>query len=683
MDTLLRRVKELAITQPDKEAVIFKKETVTYGQLYSRIKKAAAILSKYGVKRGDRVLFTALSKPETIVTYLGIQFIGGVVVYIDKNATPENAASIYEETTAALFLTDKPMKGFEERCTVRSLRELYAGTAEESDTAAMSDEEYELPAGSDPAEMLFTTGTTGKPKGVILSYKAVFSILSHTAEGIGIREDERVLIPLPLNHSYALRVLRAVLYRGATVILQNGFTFAKEMENNIVEHHCSALITVPASLELTRNQMQEKFVEIIGTLRYVEVGAGSLTIHQRKEFTQLLSNTQIFNTWGSSETGGALFTPVTEVVKDPVKVAAIGKPLPDVEVHVIDADGSVIEHSDHDHPGRLAIKGDMIMSGYWGREDLTKEAIVDGWLYTNDLVYTDAEGYVYMLGRVDDIINVGGEKVSPIEVENIASECPGIKECACIGVDDPNEVLGQIPALFMAVDSTYTEEGLKNFLAGKMERYKLPQEYVIIPELPRNRMKKIDRKAMRKMWAERGKAEELMNPVVEAILSRHSIRKFTDQPISDELLKLLLKAGYHAPSGHNMQTWQFTVVRDREKIERLKTATQEAAKANKVHCYGFNNPTTVILVSNDKRNADGCQDASCAAENILLAAHACGLGAAWINALMTLRDASPVKEVLDEYGVPARHTVWSMIALGYPAEEPKLLAKKETVVKYV
>ena len=113
---------------------------------------------------------------------------------------------------------------------------------------------------------------------------------------------------------------------------------------------------------------------------------------------------------------------------------------------------------------------------------------------TNDLVYMDEEQYVYMLGRADDIINVGGEKVSPIEVENIASEYPAMKECACIGVSDPNEVLGQIPVLFVVKDAGYSEDDLKVFLAAHMERFKIPQEFVSVPELPRNRMKKLDRK---------------------------------------------------------------------------------------------------------------------------------------------------------------------------------------------
>ena len=476
--------------------------------------------------------------------------------------------------------------------------------------------------------------------------------------------------------------MRAAFWQGCTVVLQNGFTFARDMEKNIRELGCTGMVIVPASFELTRSQMQGKFSEIVGQLRYIEVGAGSLSVRQRKDFTKLLPNTKLNNTWGSSETGGALFTNVNLVSEDPVKVAAIGKPLGCLEIKALGPDGQALEHTDMEHPGRLALKGDMVMSGYWNRPEATADALRDGWLVTNDLVYMDEEQYVYMLGRADDIINVGGEKVSPIEVENIASEYPAMKECACIGVSDPNEVLGQIPVLFVVKDAGYSEDDLKVFLAAHMERFKIPQEFVSVPELPRNRMKKLDRKEMRRLWDQRGQEQELTNPVIEALLTRRSIRNFTDQKIERDMLEMILKAGYYAPTGHNLQTWQFTVVEDEGRIRRLKEAAQESAKAEKVYCYGFNNPSCLILVSNDNRNYNGCQDASCAAENMLLAAHSYGLGACWLNVLRTLRNTEPVKEVLDEFGVPENHTVWSMIALGYPAEEGKLLARKEEVVHF-
>lgn len=681
MDTLVNRIGELAASQPEKLAVAFKTEQVTYGQLFAKAVQIAEQLEKLGVEKGDRVCFTAVSKPEMVAVYLGIQLRGGIAVFLDKNSTAENMAMIYEDSQSKLLLTDKPMKTYAEKCNLFSMKKLYAECALEEIPAENRDLYRIHPAEEDVAELLFTTGTTGKPKGVILSYKAVYHILSNTIEGIGIREDERILLPLPLNHSYALRVLRAALYRGATVVLQNGFTFAKEVEKNITMYDCTALVAVPASYEVMKSQMQDNFVRILKNLRYMEFGAGSLSIRQRKEIVRLLPGVQIFNTWGSSETGGAIFCNVNEAVKSEKKVGMLGKCRPSMQMKVIDLDGNTIQ-SDEKHPGKMVLKGDMQMSGYWGMPEMTTKTLVDGWLLTGDLVYQDEDGDIFMLGRADDIINVGGEKVAPIDVENVACQYEDVKECACIGVEDPDGILGQVPVLFLAAENGYKEADLQKYMAEHAERYKLPYKYIVLEELPRNRMQKLDRKALRRIWDSQG-TENLMNPVMQAILSRHSIRKFTDQEIPEEVLKMILKAGYHAPSGHNMQSWRFTVLTKESDILTLKESAKTAAAEQKVNFYGWENPKVLILVSNDNRNPDGCQDASCAAENMMLAAGSYGLGSVWLNPLMTLRNVSPVKEVLDSYGIPERHTVWASVAIGYPVADGAALAKRENVVRFV
>lgn len=681
-DTLVNRILFWAESRPNKLAAAFKKDRLTYGKLAEKMRYIAACLGRMGIHKGDHVLFSAVSRPEMAAVYLGIQYCGGVAVFLDKNATPEYTALLYRESSAVLLLTDRPMKEYGSVCRIYSLKAIYNTKPDGAEGVASLEAFYTMPEESVLAELLFTTGTTGRPKGVMLTYKAVYHILKNTIEGIGIGEEERVLLPLPLNHSFALRVLRAVLYRGGSVIFQNGFTFAKEIENNLDEYQCTGLAVVPASIETISRQMQGRFAEIMGRFRYIEVSAGSLTVEQRKRLTKQLPDTMIYNTWGSSESGGALFLNVTEAVSDPEKVSSLGKPPSCVQLKILDETGNAIS-GDRSHPGRMAIKGDMQMSGYWGQGELTAETIKDGWLLTGDMAYLDEDGYVYMLGRADDIINVGGEKVSPVEIENIAGEYPYIRECACIGAPDPEGILGFVPVLFVVVKGNgYSEDDLQVFLKGRMERYKLPAKYISVQEIPRNQLRKIDRKKLREMWELKG-SESLMNPVMQAILTRRSIRRFQERAIPREILDMILRAGYYAPSGHNMQTWQFTVVEDREKIVRLKEAALKAAKVHHVYCYGFENPACIVIISNDERNRDGCQDASCAAENIFLAAHSYGIGSVWLNMLMTLREKEPVKQILDEFGIPNNHVVWCMAALGYPLEEGVLLAKREDVVHFI
>ncbi|MCD8082227.1 MAG: nitroreductase family protein [Clostridiales bacterium] len=185
------------------------------------------------------------------------------------------------------------------------------------------------------------------------------------------------------------------------------------------------------------------------------------------------------------------------------------------------------------------------------------------------------------------------------------------------------------------------------------------------------------------MWGDQESGIPTINPVIQAILTRRSIRKFTEQPIARELLDIILQAGYYAPTGHNMQTWRFSVIQNPEKIAFLKETVKAVATEKRVPFYGFQKPPCLVLISNDKRNPDGCQDCSCAAENIFLAAHSLGIGSVWLNPLMTLCDEPPIRDLLTSYGIPENHRVWCMAALGYPAGEGTLLAKKKNVVTYV
>ncbi|MBQ2305228.1 MAG: acyl--CoA ligase [Firmicutes bacterium] len=495
-DTLNARIGQLAEQHPHKLAIAFKSERLSYAELRQRVLRGARILTDLGVKRGDRVMFSAVSKPEMAVTYLAIQYVGAAAVFADKAGTPENLAFIYEDTGAVLLITDKNMKEFADGCNTYSLKTFYEGTQE--DPADGQIPEYMFPEGTDLADMIYTSGTTGRPKGVMLSYRAVFNILMNTWEGVGMREDDRVLIPLPLHHSFALREMRAALYHGATVILQNGFTFAKEIENNIAEFGCTGIILVPATVGTVEKQMQERFPEIMRSFRYIEVGAGSLSIAQKLRLSSELPDTRIVNTWGSSETGGAIFLDVHRVAGDPDKISSIGVPVTNVEVKTLDSEGRDLVSS-REVPGRMALKGGMEMSGYWHRPELNEETFRDGWLLTSDMVYIE-DGYVFMLGRIDDIINVGGEKVSPVEVENIASQFEDMDECACVGVPDKEGILGSVPVLFVVEKRSFEDKDLTRFLSGRMEKYKLPAHYVRIPELPRNAMKKVNRRALREIW---------------------------------------------------------------------------------------------------------------------------------------------------------------------------------------
>ena len=494
MVSLVERIIQFAENNYNKPAIIYKNEVLSYVSLAKKIKSAGILLKQYGVKKDDRVLLTAITSPCMVVAYLAIQYCGGIVVFLDVNNTDKSTYDIYCRTNAVLFLTEKNRQKIENIPNIMSIKELC------NDEADITDIEYIVSDEDDMAEILFTTGTTGKPKGVVHTYKSVNSILMNTIKGTGMLSNDSVLLPLPLGHSLALRVLRAALYQGASIILQNGFAFVNDIERNQKRFSCTALVAVPVVMEMLYQKLGEKFSEVLGRFRYIEVGAGSLSIVQRKKFSKLLPNTIIYNTWGSSETGGVFFLNISDALHKDDRLGTLGKPLPNIQLQVIDDCGEVIDSS-YNNLGRMALKGDMIMCGYWNDPDLTEQTINDGWVITNDIVYQDQEGYLYMLGRSDDIVKVRGENVSTIEIENIAGQFDGILECACIGVDDLDFFGGQSLVLFFVVSSiNFEEKKLYNFLFNSIERYKVPMRFVSLRKIPRNKMGKIDRRKLKAIW---------------------------------------------------------------------------------------------------------------------------------------------------------------------------------------
>ncbi|MDO4321661.1 MAG: class I adenylate-forming enzyme family protein [Lachnospiraceae bacterium] len=497
--TIVQAVLAHGAQTPDRMAIGCEQNRITYAQLCGQVKcMAAKLAEEYEAEKGDFIMLQGVSRPDYVVAWLAIQYLGAVSIPTDKIAKEENILDVYRYSQAKFLLTDAPVEAEDVKCI--SLQECYEDAVKAAASGHVPELPYTAPEKSAVSEILFTTGTTGKPKGTMLTIGNIYAIIHNMQQGIGIQEDERILIPLPLNHSLGMRSLRAGLYLGGSVVLQEGFAFAKTISDNISEFQCTAMVCVPTSMELMYRQMRRHFSKIMGQLRYIEVGAGSLGYDMKKKLSAELPDTRVVNTWGSTESGGAIFLNLSLHQE---KLTALGKPLDSVEVKIVDKEGNDITGTarDIDTAGRMILRGDMQMAGYFRMPEATAETLVNGWLYTNDIVYMDEDGFVYMLGRADDIINVGGEKVSPIEVENIAQEFEEIRECACIGVKD--ESLGQIPALFVVPEQgEFHQAQLLRFMADRVEKYKLPQRFVLLDALPRNRMQKLNRRELHRIWQE-------------------------------------------------------------------------------------------------------------------------------------------------------------------------------------
>lgn len=366
--TIVEAVLAYAEKDSDKLAVCFKEERLTYGNLAEYISSAAFILQNtFHITNGDKVMVSALSKPEFVVAMLGIQFLGATVIPIDKSLPEKSIEKMYNFVQPDLFLTDSRVN--QNIVKRESLKKFYEDLKSQIRTNKM---EYCLPPEDSIAEVIFTTGTTGEPKGAMLSYKNIFAGTINTRDGVGRNRDNVELIPLPLNHSFGLRVLRTLLYVGATAILQNGFMFIKETKTNLRSYECNGMCIVPASMEKLQKNLGEEFADIFGQLKYIEVGAGSLSVVSKQRTLELLKNTTLFNVWGSSETGGVIFLNVS---KYPEHIASLGQVAEGVEMEFCRLDGKFASGDTVENAGKMILKGDMNMQGYMNMPEATDKAI--------------------------------------------------------------------------------------------------------------------------------------------------------------------------------------------------------------------------------------------------------------------------------------------------------------------
>lgn len=672
MNTLVQLVRRQAESRPEHPAVIYRGECLTYGKLYESAARMTALLRSMGLQPGDRVMLEAVPKPIFVAAFLAVQAVGAVTIPVARAEKRHVLDYITELTGARLYLHASAVRDF---CVTAvpyhdMERAMVQAPLEE---AAPVDETTLL-------ELIFTTGSTGRPKGAMHTAGALWCNIKNTRDGIGMRESDVVLIPLPLNHSFALRVLRSAFAVGATVVLQNSAVSVKETAENIRQFHCTAAISVSVAMETMLHAVGEEQVKrIFGGLRYIEFSAGAVSVPLRKRLLDLLPNTEIHNTWGSSESGGCLFLHVS---KRTDKITSAGRPLDGIEVGIVGADGELMDGVGPDTVGRLALRGGMQMSGYYGQEELTRETLRDGWMLVNDLVWRDADGYLYMVGRADDIINVGGEKVAPREIEEQVMQSGWLTECMVLGVEDKKGSMGQVPALFyVAKDANHpvSADELKMYLSRELPQHKVPQEYISLSAIPRNAMGKPDRKALKCDW----EIQSSTNETIETIFQRRSIRKFQDKAVPAQMVSVLVECAKAAPSGKNLKTRRFTVIQDAGEIAAFKQVIHEATAKNNLPLNGFENPPLLILISNDRRNQDGIQDAAVSAENIMLAATSLGLGSVWLNALMTLCDEQTIRAKLEEYHIPRNHIVWAMMAIGWPTAPGTAPEQRGNEVYYV
>lgn len=478
MNSIAETIQSHALAQPDKVAVIAEDRTVNYSQLWTLIKAAAQGLTQKGVKPGDRVVVESAHTVEFVACCYGIHLAGGVHVPIENHCPATRSGEIAAELSASLLLCgDRP---------------LHAIGVSMDDPAQVSDETIVFPGRDTLAEILFTTGTTGKSKGVMVTHDAQMNMAQSCNAVLDYAADNLWLIPTPMNHAAGLRKTHMSMVKGSAVLLLSGFTDLRKLFDKLDGYPVTSIYLPPSAVQYILSLVPDAFEKYSGQLDFLYSSAAAMPQVVKETLRAQLPDTRMFDAYGGSETGAVCYMDFNKMID---KQGAVGKPNPGVEIFITDENHRVIQSS-ADNPGIIAIKSNTLMAGYWGEPELTAATLQNGVIYMSDMGYIGEDGYLYLKGRLGDVINVGGYKVAPIEVEDAALRLPMIAACACVPYTGRGS--GLCVKLFVCLKDGYTfdKKEIASRLGDVLEAYKVPKFYEQIDAIPMTYNGKIDRKKL-------------------------------------------------------------------------------------------------------------------------------------------------------------------------------------------
>ncbi|MEX2126168.1 MAG: class I adenylate-forming enzyme family protein [Woeseia sp.] len=471
----------------DKAAIISGDQVLTYGELGTRVTRSAAVLeNRFKVKPGDRVILLTDSSSDFIATYLAVHSLGGVCAPFSSDIADDRLSRVVQRLSPRIVVSETLRAGVQNHVRYSELTDIHTTSASTGVPGVSIDQ---------TADILFTTGTTARSKGVVLSHRAVATASAHINAFIGTRADDVEVLSLLLGHSFGLGRMRCVLSIGATLVLAPGIVNAAKITNALLVHRATGFASVPAGIAILLSDEGSSLSQFAGQLKYIEIGSSTMPLERKLRLMRLLPNTRICMHYGLTEASRSAYISFHD---EKTKLDSIGRPSPGVEMRIVDRSGDA---ADVGAEGHIEVRGDHLMTEYWQDPQLTAETLRDGWLRTGDLGLATADGYYYLKARSSDVINVGGRKVMPQEIEEILATHPAIAECACVGIPDPQGLSGEIVSAYLV--ARLPDAPLPGFpelaklLRQKLEPYKTPRQFRWVAEIPKSASGKVLRRQLR------------------------------------------------------------------------------------------------------------------------------------------------------------------------------------------
>lgn len=442
---------------------------MTYADLWQRCRRFAALLRADGLQQGDRVAFALESSWQYVVACYGTLLAGGIAVPLNAAARPAELEqwSNHADTRWCLF----GKAAFEELYQ----RDEGASTGDVHLTA------------DDPACIHYTSGTTGDPKGVLLSHGNFVSNARAISGYLDLQAEDSILTILPFCYAYGSSVLHSHIAVGARVVIDRGFAFPHVVMQRAAAEKVTGFAGVPSTFALLLARVDLGQYDL-STLRYVTQAGGAMSPALVQRLQDALPGKRIFVMYGQTEATSRLSYLPPERLGE--KLGSVGIAIPGVRLEVRDDTGSAVAPG---QVGRVFARGPNVMTGYWRNPQATDRVLQDGWLDTGDVGYLDAEGYLYLSGRRTDIIKVGAHRVHPQDVENVIAELEEVAEVVVAGVEDP--VLGEVIKAYVISREPggLSELRVRRHCLEQLAAYKVPKHVALVSELPRTASGKIRR----------------------------------------------------------------------------------------------------------------------------------------------------------------------------------------------
>lgn len=468
---------------PDRIAIETDQEKLTFAQLNERSLEIASKLSSQNIRKGDSISVFMKNSLEMVVLLFALKHIGAITVLHNLRLTPQELAFQLKNSKSKLLVTD----------TERIGHLVVSGVAEESGIISM-DTIIQKEASPFPLvkefhldfvdTIMYTSGTTGNPKGVKQTYGNHFWSASGSALNLGLYEKDAWLAAVPLFHISGLSILmRSVIY-GMRVILHEKF-HAQKVNEDIMNKGVTIVSVVSTMLQQLLEELGERAYP--ATFRCMLAGGGPIPLPMLKECEK--KGIPVFQTYGMTETCSQIVTLSPEAAF--LKIGSAGKALFSCQVKI------VVENMEAHtgQAGEIVVKGPNVTPGYFYNEEATQKAIKDGWLHTGDIGYLDEDGFLFVLDRRSDLIISGGENVYPAEIEAVLMAHPSIQDAGVGAMEDDR--WGQVPVAFVVLkDQDVSESELIDFASQQLAKYKVPKRMVKVLELPRNASNKLVRRRL-------------------------------------------------------------------------------------------------------------------------------------------------------------------------------------------